>query len=82
MLSCVPAVVGEKAADSWQCYLQGMWWSGLRLTESLELYWDDDGKLCVAFIEKEPLLRIPAELEKGNKDRLQPIAPEFADFLM
>jgi integrase len=27
------------------------------------------------------MLRIPAELEKGNKDRLLPMAPEFATFL-
>ena len=27
------------------------------------------------------MLQIPAELEKGNKDRLLPMAPEFADFL-
>jgi integrase len=28
------------------------------------------------------LLRIPAELEKGHQDRLLPIAPEFAEFLL
>ena len=28
------------------------------------------------------MIRIPAELEKGNKDRLLPIAPEFAEFLL
>jgi hypothetical protein len=27
------------------------------------------------------MLRIPAALEKGNKDRLLPIAPEFVEFL-
>ena len=27
------------------------------------------------------MLRIPAELEKGNRDRLLPLAPEFAEFL-
>jgi integrase len=27
------------------------------------------------------MLRIPAEMEKGNKDRLLPLAPEFAEFL-
>ena len=27
------------------------------------------------------MLRIPAALEKGNKDRVLPIAPEFAEFL-
>jgi integrase len=28
------------------------------------------------------MLRIRAELEKGNEDRVLPIAPEFADFLL
>lgn len=28
------------------------------------------------------MLRIPAECEKGNQDRLLPIAPEFAEFLL
>ena len=27
------------------------------------------------------MLRIPAELEKGNQDRILPIAPEFVEFL-
>ena len=29
-----------------------------------------------------PMLRIPAEHEKGNQDRLMPIAPEFAEVLL
>src|ERR1700694_2898618 len=28
------------------------------------------------------MLRVRAELEKGNEDRLLPIAPEFAEFLL
>jgi integrase len=31
---------------------------------------------------EHPMLRIPAALEKGNQDRLLPIAPQFAEFLM
>jgi len=31
---------------------------------------------------QRPMLRIPAEKEKGHKDRLLPIAPEFAAFLL
>ena len=36
----------------------------------------------MTFFEKDIFLRIPAELEKGKKDRLLPIAPEFAEFLL
>ena len=44
--------------------------------------WDDDCMLWVDLTGKYPMLWIPAELEKGNQDRLLPIAPEFAEFLL
>ena len=77
-----------KAAPSWRHYLKGLWFSGLRLTESLNLFWNDgdgeyfDDRLCVDLTGKRPLLIIPGGEEKGNKDRLLPIAPEFAEFLL
>ena len=46
------------------------------------LTWDDDNMLRVDLSGKYPMLHIPAELEKGNQDRLLPIAPEFAEFLL
>ena len=82
MLGKVPDVVGESVAPSWIHYLRGLWWSGLRLAESLELYWDRDDRLCVDLSGRHPMLRIPAALEKGHQDRLLPIAPEFAEMLM
>jgi integrase len=82
MLAVVPKVVGESAAPSWRYYLRGLWLSGLRLAESLELYWDRDNRLCVDLTGKYPMLHIPAELEKGHQDRLLAISPEFAEFLL
>jgi len=82
LLKKVAKVVGQAAAESWLHYLRGLWWSGLRLEESLELYWDRDDRLCVDLTHKFPMLYIPAELEKGHQDRLLPIAPEFAEFLL
>jgi integrase len=82
LLAKVPDVVGNRAAESWCHFIRGLWWSGLRLEESLSLYWDRDDMLCVDLGGKYPMLRIPAELEKGNTDRLLPIAPEFAEFLL
>jgi len=95
MLAKVPAVLTEgmnrqrrqpkgpsdAASASWRRYLTGLWLSGLRLAESLELTWDRDDKLRVDLDGRRPMLRIPAELEKGNQDRLLPMAPEFAEFL-
>ena len=72
----------EPIIASWRFYLRGLWASGLRLAESMELHWTDNNKLCVVDIDKpHPMLLIPAELEKGNEDRILPMAPEFAEFL-
>jgi len=81
MLDKVVQVVGSEAARSWTMLLEGLWLSGLRLEESLELWWDRDDRLQVVMDGRHPLLRIPKELEKGNKDRLLPMAPEFAEYL-
>jgi integrase len=70
-------------AASWRHYLRGLWLSGLRLGESLDLTWErnDDG-LYVDLSGRRPMLRISADAEKGNKDRLLPCSPEFAEFLL
>ncbi len=81
MLGKVEEVVGQVATDRWTFFLRGLWASGLRLTESLELYWDQEDKLHPVLTGKFPMLRIPADLEKGNKERLLPMAPEFAELL-
>ena len=61
---------------------EGLWTSGLRLEESLDLWWNQDGKICPLFPENgQPLFQIPGELEKGHTDRLLPMAPEFAMLL-
>jgi hypothetical protein len=78
----VPSVVGETATPSWIHYLRGLWWSGLRLSESLELWWNRDDRLCVVLPGEHPMLRIPAAMEKGNRERVLAIAPEFAEFLL
>jgi integrase len=83
LLMATPEVVGEGLPDErMQHLLKGLWWSGLRLGESLNLSWDDDRCLCVDLSGEFPMLRIRAELEKGHEDRLLPIAPEFVDFLL
>ena len=91
MLDKVPAGVlsqpvrEERSAaivESWRFYLRGMWASGLRLTESMELHWSDPSKLRVVDLSKShPMLLIPGELEKGNEDRILPMPPEFAELL-
>jgi len=67
---------------SWTFYLRGLWLSGLRLEESTRLHWADRSELCVVDLDKpHPMLYVKAEAEKGNEDRILPMAPEFAEFL-
>ena len=82
MLAAVPSVVGPDHAPDWVRYLQGLHDSGLRLEESLDMRWDDDGRIRPRFAEgRLPVLVIPAECEKGFTDREHPMAPEFAMML-
>ena len=71
-----------QAIESWRSYLRGLWWSGLRLEESLELHWSDRSRLCVVDMDDDdPALWIPGDKEKGNRFRYTPLAPEFIDLL-
>jgi integrase len=82
MLLVTASVVGDDAAPGWRRYLRGLWTSGLRLRESLDLAWDRQGGLTPVLPDKgRPTLLIPAELEKGHTDRILPMAPEFAILL-
>lgn len=79
----IAATAKGDAAASWEFYLRGLWTSGLRLGESLVLRWDDaPGAIVADFSGRRPMLRIPAESEKGNTHRLLPMAPEFARLLL
>jgi integrase len=82
MLDATPAVVGDRAAESWRHYLRALWNNGLRLRESLSVYWDRSDRLCVDLDGAFPMLRIPAGLQKNNTETLWPIAPEWADMLL
>jgi integrase len=81
MLADVPKVRSKDAA-SWQHYLKGLWLSGLRLEESLVLAWDEDSPISVDLSGRRPRLRIYAEAEKGHRNRLLPITPDFAEYLL
>lgn len=67
-------------SDSQRFFLDGLWYSGLRLSEALSLSWDA-GSLSIDLSGEFPMFRIPANMEKGNQDRLLPMSPEFASLL-
>ena len=68
--------------ESLKHIFRGLWWSGLRLEESLNLWWDRLDRISIDLNSGRPLLRIPAEKEKGNRDRLYPVATEFAEMIL
>ena len=69
-------------AEAWQRYLTGLWLSGLRLEESTVLSWDLDAPISVDLSGRHPQFRIYAEAEKGCRDRLLPMTPDFARWLL
>jgi len=75
-------LVSRVGAKAWRRYLRGLWLSGLRLEESLALSWDQDAAISVDLSSKFPRFRIYAEAEKGHKDRLLPMTPDFAGWLL
>lgn len=80
MLNACDAVRPNDSAD-WKGLLDGLWCSGLRLSESLELSWNSDAGISVDLSGKFPCFVIAAESEKGFQDRRLPITPEFVELL-
>ena len=78
MLASVLTVVGKKSPESWEWLLHGLWWSGLRIGEALNLHWTDDRLLRVDFEGRRPMFRIRGDGHKSGKDCTLPMAPEFA----
>ena len=81
LLKQVPTVRPKDAA-LWERYLRGLWLSGLRLEESVILSWDEEAPFSVDLSGRRPRFRIYAEAEKGHCDRLLPMTPDFAQFLL
>jgi len=81
MLMAATAILPEGIVDGWKFYLNGLWWGGLRLVESLLLDWEDDTHICVEIDRRRPMFRIQATDDKGGRFRMLPMAPEFAELL-
>lgn len=61
--------------------LHGLWWSGLRIGEALALHWTDDSQISARLEMDPPMFLVRAETDKGRRERLFPIAPEFVEQL-
>jgi integrase len=82
LIDTLPKVIkaSVKVQASWERLLRGLWLSGLRLDEALSLSWDDSESLCVD-MQHPPMLLIPHDTDKSDKQRITPLTPDFAAFL-
>lgn len=85
MLKAISKVVPDEShRPAWRRLLIGLWLSGLRLEESLQLSWTPGNNIS---IELSPdgdrvRLRIPGEHQKSGEDQLYPVAPAFTRWLL
>lgn len=81
-LAAIDQVVPKGTVDAWRFFVRGLWFQGLRVGEATTLSWDRDDRHRVDLESFEyPVIWIQGHLEKGKKDRIHPIAPEFAAML-
>jgi len=82
MLDKTESVVGAEFAESWRYYLTGLYLSGLRLAESLQLTWDDPSTMHVISLDLgHPRIHVPDYIDKAGRDEGLPITTDFAVFL-
>lgn len=83
MLSCTEEVVGTKAAESWRHVLRGLWSSGLRLEELMNVSWDDENAIRPIWQKRRlPVLYIPATKQKNETEEAIPLLPWFENLLL
>lgn len=81
MLALIPRVRPRDKAE-WEFFLRGLWLSGLRLDEAVCCRWDQEAAFAIHLSGRHPKFRIFAEAEKGRRDRLLPMTPDFAEFVL
>jgi integrase len=82
MIAAAREIVGTDNVEAWKFLLRGLWWSGLRLGEALNLSWDGDSGLVVNVSGDDVMLLIPGDSQKSGKEQLLTMAPEFAEQLL
>jgi len=75
MLAACDVVCGS-AAPSWKFLLRGLWESGLRLGEAMNVRWEGDTYIVPLRTKKGGyLLRIPGRMQKNRKTQEVPTTP-------
>ena len=78
MQASVGKVVEAPYVPLWQYYLDGLWWSGLRLGESMDLSWEPTSDVSVVLQPGyRPAIKFTVMGHKGRRAELTPCAPEF-----
>ncbi len=72
----------EADCESWRHLLRGLWLSGLRLGEAINLSWDWEAKFYVDLRNEYPVLEIPETAQKSKEDTSLPVTPDFGEFLL
>jgi integrase len=80
MLAAVEEVIPDYA-NEWKHYLNGLWLSGLRRSESLALSWDASSPFCIHQSDMYWKFRIRATAQKNRKGQLCVMTPDFAEWL-
>ena len=81
LLTAVIPNVPPTHTTHWQRTLRGLWLSGLRLGEAINLTWQPSDGISIDLSGDHPMFWIPPKVDKNGQGRLLPITPDFAEFL-
>lgn len=81
MLRAARGVVGVPARRSWCRLLRGLWQSGLRLGEAVELRWVPGPWPWIDWTGDGWWLVIPQECDKAHEERRLPVVPDWRRLL-
>ncbi|MCR9197399.1 MAG: site-specific integrase [Planctomycetaceae bacterium] len=77
----MPAPLGD-VVEAYERLLCGLWLSGLRLGEALNLRWDDTSEAMSLHVDgRNSVFRIPGGTDKSKKARICPTVPDFVEFI-
>jgi integrase len=82
MLMAVGKVASGPRVAAWQQFLEGLWWSGLRISEALALSWDATSDVYVVDVPgSHPVVRFRTAGQKARREEVWPCPPEFVRLL-
>ena len=83
MQMATAGAVGVEAADSWNHVLLGIWESGLRIGEVMQVSWDDPNCIMPVWSRgSAPVLSIPASMQKNDTEESIPLVPGLERLLL